>query len=227
VSQSGKKSVSAQLARRRRNKILILLAVVGLIVLIRVVHSGRRIEAFTGDDYQDFNGKTFLCVRVVDGDTIDIAAADPHRSTRRRNRTRIRMWGIDSPELAHHGRKEMYFAEQARQFAADLMLDRNVRLELVPRNTRGYYGRLLAYVYLPDGRMYNALALEKGYAYADHRFSHPRLRQFLDLERQARQQKRGLWRHVTADDLPHWYPKGRLKDVLQPVETRSAFAPGG
>ena len=217
-------SISEQLGRRRRNRILVLLAVVVLIVVARLAYKDQLLSGGSGDDYLDYNGKTFRCVRVVDGDTIDIDVYDRHGPAGRRGKTRIRMWGMDTPELARTGRGEMYFADQATDFATDLMLDKIVRLELVQGYTRGYYGRLLAYVYLPDGRMYNSLAVQQGYAYADHRFEHPRRQEFLDIERRARLGRRGLWVKVTRDDLPGWYPKGRLKDLSKSKSTGGAPA---
>lgn len=209
----GGASISQQLGRRRRNRILVLLAVVVLIVVARLAYKDQLLSGDSGDDYLNYNGRTFRCVRVVDGDTIDIDVYDRHGQPGRRGRTRIRMWGMDTPELARNDRGEMYFADQATDFATDLMLDKTVRLELVQGYTRGYYGRLLAYVYLPDGRMYNSLAIQQGYAYADHRFKHPKRQEFLDIERHARLGRRGLWAKVTKDDLPRWYPKRRLKGL--------------
>jgi len=208
-------TISQQLAARRRKKILIVLAAAVVLLLARAAYKGQSQQRLTGNDYHDYHNKTFLCIRVVDGDTIDIAARDHHGPAGRRNRTRIRLWGIDTPEVARKGRREMYFAGQASKFAIDLMLDKIVRLELIENDTRGYYGRLLAYVYLPDGRMYNRLAVEQGYAYADHRFKHPMRQKFIDLERQARRARRGLWTSVTKNDLPKWYHKSRLKDFFK------------
>jgi len=85
--------------------------------------------------------------------------------------------------------------ERVRYIGMDrkLVEGRKVRLEFdVERRDR--YGRLLAYVFLEDGRFVNAELLKEGYAqlltippnvkYVDL---------FVGLQRQAREAKRGLW----------------------------------
>ncbi len=57
------------------------------------------------------------------------------------------------------------------------------------------YGRTLAYVYLEDGTFVNASLVEHGYAMVmtfPPNVKHEAL--FLRLQREAREQKRGLWR---------------------------------
>ncbi len=214
---SKKKGKSRSLASQYRNKKfrrrLIWLAVILCIIGLRFVSFNRR-SSFKNlpiNDYERYHNRVFTCVKVIDGDTIDIDVPDP-KSRRYQRFTRIRMWGIDTPEIAHYGHKAMYFGYEAAEFARKLLAGKKVRLELVKGRTRGYYGRLLAYVYLPDGRMYNRLAIEKGYAYADYRFKHPYLKEFLKLEEQARRKRVGLWAGVSPKDLPHWYRKSKLKE---------------
>ena len=47
---------------------------------------------------------------------------------------------------------------------------------LLPHRTRDKFGRLLNYVYLPDGRMLNRVLIEEGPGFADPRFNHPHIR---------------------------------------------------
>ena len=56
------------------------------------------------------------------------------------------------------------------------------------------YGRLLAYVYLPDGQMFNETLLEEGYAQVatfPPNVKYQKL--FLKAQREAREANRGLW----------------------------------
>jgi micrococcal nuclease len=55
------------------------------------------------------------------------------------------------------------------------------------------YGRTLAYIYLEDGRFVNAEIIKQGYGFAYTRFPFKFLEQFRQLEREAREAKRGLW----------------------------------
>jgi len=170
--------------------------------------------AVSGDDIDRYNGQTFSCVKVLDGDTVHIGLSDP-KAKKPQAYTIIRLWGIDTPEISHFGKPTMYYGYEAAAFARKLMAGKPLRLELVPGYTRDKFGRLLAYIYLPDGRMYNALALDQGYAYAETRFKHPRKKEFLDREARARDAYLGLWAGVKPADLPHWYPPSRLSDFWE------------
>jgi micrococcal nuclease len=148
-------------------------------------------------DYQKYSGQAAMVVRTVDGDTLDVDIPDdPHQHTR------IRLWGVDTPETVRPNAPIDHFGPEASRRTGELSLHRTVRLELVPADTRDKHGRLLAYVFLPDGRLLNALLVEEGFGYADPRFDHPRKREFARLHDQARRQGRGLWKDVRPTDLP-------------------------
>ena len=55
------------------------------------------------------------------------------------------------------------------------------------------YGRILAYVYLDDGIFVNAEIIKQGYGLAYTRFPFKHLEEFRQLEREAREARRGLW----------------------------------
>jgi endonuclease YncB( thermonuclease family) len=152
------------------------------------------------DDFSRYHAKTFTVVKVVDGDTLDIDVPDDEYDC-----TRIRLWGIDTPETKSTKYGVMYFGPEAAQFATELVLGEDVTVYLDEGNrTRGKYGRLLAYVKLPDGRFLNEALVVEGYAYADLRFRHGLYNRYKQLEAVARRQKKGLWEHVTREQLPEW-----------------------
>lgn len=137
---------------------------------------------------------------MVDGDTLDIDAFDGDKPT-----TRIRLWGVDAPEVAHSRTPDMYFGPQAVAFAERTLGGRSVHVVLSPGRTRGKYGRLLAYVFLErGGRMFNEMLLEEGYGYADWRFEHPYQDRFEAMEKAARKAGAGLWAEVSLDRMPGW-----------------------
>ena len=118
--------------------------------------------------------------KVTDGDTIRVSGIGP-----------VRLIGIDTPEV--YGEAEC-FGREASAFAESLLpLGTRVRYR-VGVEDRDRYGRLLAYVWLPDGRMLNRVMIEAGYAqpltippnvaFADV---------FRDGARAARQAGLGLW----------------------------------
>ena len=153
-----------------------------------------------GSDYERYHGKTFRVARVVDGDTIDIAAPDRGKPT-----TRVRLWGVDTPETKRRDTPVQHFGPEATAFTKSACQDRQVKIELEPHTTRGTYGRLLAYVILPDGTMLNRELVRQGFGYADPRFPHRLKPEFLSLQNEARQQRRGLWKDVRRKDLPSYW----------------------
>lgn len=154
-------------------------------------------------DLEKYHAKTFRVVSVVDGDTIDIDVPDGEYE-----HTRIRLWGIDTPETKNPKRGVMYFGPEAAEFTKEAALGREVRIYLDEGNrTRGYYGRVLGYVQLGDESFLNEVLVSEGLAYAELRFRHSLYNKYKQLESAARGQKKGLWREVTREQLPEWLQK--------------------
>ena len=152
------------------------------------------------DDGTRYHDESFVVVNVVDGDTVDIDVPDRSHPV-----TRIRLWGVDTPEVAQGDKAGMYFAAQASAYARETLLGQRVHVALSPDKSRDKYDRLLAYVLLErGGRMFNEMLLEEGYAYADVRFAHHYSRQFRTLEKRARKAGVGLWAGVTREQMPEW-----------------------
>ena len=152
-----------------------------------------------GDDVTRYDNHEARVVHHVDGDTFDVDIPDTrqHRPT-----TRLRLWGVDTPETVRPGQKVDHFGPQASALTDELTTGKTVRLHILARHARDKYGRLLAYVDLPDGQMLNRVLVERGYAYADPRFSHPYRREFESLMSNARHDRRGLWAAARESDLP-------------------------
>ena len=150
-------------------------------------------------DLEKYGEKTFTVVKVVDGDTLDIDIPDVNH-----NHTRIRLWGVDSPETQSQYSSVMYFGPEGAEFAGKSVLGRQVTIYMEEHRSRGKYGRLLAYVQLPDGRFLNEVLLTEGFAYADLRFRHSLYRRYEQLQASARRQKKGLWEKVRREQLPEW-----------------------
>jgi micrococcal nuclease len=151
-------------------------------------------------DLARYHGGTFTVTRVVDGDTLHIAAPDGDHPT-----TKVRLLGIDAPETGDEAQGPMYYARDATEFAQQAARGRPVTVYLDEGGrSRGNYGRLLAYVELPDGRFLNDVLLLEGYAYADLRFRHSRYQKFQQLQTVARSLRKGLWAGVSREQLPSW-----------------------
>jgi endonuclease YncB( thermonuclease family) len=195
------------MSRRRRNIIVIFCLLTAAIFiwldhspanhkLQQPVESENQVLSY---DFQKYHGKTFAVANVVDGDTIDIDIPDCKHQT-----TRIRLWGIDTPESNHPQKGVCYFGPQAAEFATTTVFGKQVTVYLEKHRTRGKYGRLLAYVQLPDRRFLNEVLLSEGFAYADLRFRHSFYQNYKQLEASARSRNKGLWQNVTHDQLPEW-----------------------
>jgi micrococcal nuclease len=126
---------------------------------------------------------TVTVTRVVDGDTIDISPSVEGRS-------RVRLIGMDTPEV-HFGTQP--YGPEASAFAKRELEGEEVGLELDVQKIDPY-GRLLAYVYLPDGQMFNETLLREGYAQvATFPPNVKYVDRFLEAQREAREGNRGLW----------------------------------
>ena len=181
--------------RRNATTLAAVIAISALIVCERTVQG-----PIQGGDRSRYHDRAFRVVHVVDGDTLDIDVPDADKL-----KTRVRLWGVDTPELARGGRREMHFAKTAKEFAEQSLEGKEVNVVLVPEKSRDKYGRLLAYVYCErGGRMFNEMLLEEGFAYADPRFAHPYKKQFESTENRARKRSVGLWSGLTLDQMPAW-----------------------
>ena len=196
------------MSRRRRTGIIVL-CMLAIVVFVRLDYSHIRSkrqsqpksdEQAKANDFQKYHTKTFTVVNVVDGDTIDIDIPDGQYE-----HTRIRLWGIDTPETKNPNVGVMYFGPEAAEFAKKLVLGKSVTVYLDEgNNTRGKYGRLLAYVKLPDAGFLNEILLTEGFAYADLRFRHSLYNKYKQLDASARSLKKGLWEKVIREQLPEW-----------------------
>lgn len=159
---------------------------VALVAVIGVRLAGRGTRTEPGGEI------TAVCERVVDGDTIKLIGGE-----------RVRYTGIDTPETVHPNKPVEPFGRAASDYNRELVEGRRVRIELDVQE-RDRFGRLLGYVYVrgDGGELFvNAELVRAGFARVS---THPpnvrHAEDFLKLEREARDQQRGLWSPV--DDGP-------------------------
>ena len=145
--------------------------------------------------------------RVVDGDTVVVRLADGSEET-------IRLLGVDTPEVEAENTPDEYegvpesaagreclrsYGDRASEFVHTALQGREVRIGYDPNEERrGYYGRLLAYIYV-DGDQFNARLVADGWARVYDSDITERDR-YLGLERRAQTDRRGLW--ACADGTP-------------------------
>jgi endonuclease YncB( thermonuclease family) len=176
--------------------------VVGIALLLAVAVAWVRLTRPGGSDFDRYHNRSFTCLRVIHGDSLEIAARDGRRAT-----TRVRLLGVDAPK-ARVGEEPLYFSAEAEAFVRARVEGGTVRVVLPPDRTRDHYGRLLAYVY-PGGSddMLNEKLITTGHVYADPRFPHPWKERFIVLEERSRKRGEGLWQEVRPEQMPAWrYP---------------------
>lgn len=178
--------------KRRRWYVVVTLGAAALLVLAD--RGGLLLD--TGDDLARYDGRAFVVTRVIDGDTLEVDARDGDGRY-----TRVRLWGVDTPEMARRDppRPAEPYAQAASEWTRRLAFGQTVRLTLEPHRLRGTYGRLLAFVELPDGTLLNESLLMAGLARADGRWSHRHLKRFEQLEEGAREAGVGLWTGSSSD----------------------------
>jgi micrococcal nuclease len=120
-------------------------------------------------------------VRVVDGDTLLLDGDE-----------RIRLIGVDTPESVDPRRPVQYFGKEAAAFTRRTAEGRRVRLAY-DQERKDRYGRTLAYVFFDDGTFLNAEIIRQGYGHAYTRFPFRYAEEFRAYEREARENRRGLW----------------------------------
>ncbi len=179
----------------RLSRTVALAVLLGLLVVLALI--GRDRQSPQSGDFHRYNNKQFQVYRVIDGDTIDLNTPDANQSY-----TRVRLWGVDTPETKAPGKPVAYFGREATTFTERMVASRTVSIELEGEKTRGKFGRLLAFVYTDAGKMLNEELLRSGHAYADGRWRHRFYFRFGQIENQARKNKRGLWLNVKAQDMP-------------------------
>ena len=203
----------------RRTRLVALVGVVLLVVLAGCTGSPvdepatpkesttESTEPTTTPDAVDGESVTVTVTRVIDGDTMEIEYANGTEDT-------VRLLGVDTPETTlsrvspdeftgipdtTEGRDHLFnWGERATTLAEDELEGTQVQMVFDPdSDRRGYFGRLLVYLYV-DGENFNERLLAEGYARMyDSQFS---LREeFAAVEQEAQASNVGLWESEGSD----------------------------
>lgn len=142
---------------------------------------------------RSFDRQTAVVTHVADGDTIDVDFDDPEPPVR------VRLLGVDSPEL------DSPFGRTAASYTAARSKGARVTIRLDDlQSTRDKYGRLLAYVYLPNHELLNNSLVRDGHAFVYRPKRCDFSSMFESSENQARTGKRGMWKTMTIAEMPEW-----------------------
>ena len=150
--------------------------------------------------FSSFAKDAATVVRAVDGDTLEVALNGRHE--------KVRLIGVDTPEVfesqklhrdvarTHQDEKTIQaLGKRASEFTKSLVhTGDQVELEY-GQEPRDKYHRVLAFVWLADGRLLNEVIICEGFGNALTRypFRTDYMERFRACERQAREGEKGLW----------------------------------
>jgi micrococcal nuclease len=129
----------------------------------------------------------YKVIKIVDGDTFDVSVSG--RSER------VRLIGVDTPELVDPRKPVQCFGREASNKTKEILTGKKVKLESDPtQGDKDKYGRLLRYVFLEDGTNFNKLLISEGFAHEyTYNLPYKYRDEFLAAEKFARENKLGLW----------------------------------
>ena len=129
-----------------------------------------------------------------DGDTLKLT-----------DRRVVRLAGIDTPELGCKKDPPQYHARASRDLLNNLAKGKKIHLYGTGEESKDRYGRITAEVLLDDGRSLNEIMVREGAAFVyPHKGQDPELlERLLSLQRQAIQQRKGMWEHLLSLPVAH------------------------
>ncbi|EAK2208126.1 thermonuclease [Campylobacter upsaliensis] len=176
------------LKRILKAKKLSLSLVVAIIALFFSLNQSLSFNAFLPQDFKEQNLEKELTgkvSKVIDGDTIELLAKTSKENPYNHiTKLKIRLYGIDAPEL-----KQAY-GKEAKEFLSALVLKQEVSLII---ENKDKYDRFVGTLFL-KGQDINKEMVKNGYAHAYESFS----KKYLAEQADAKMFKLGLWQDEKA-----------------------------
>ena len=177
-----RESATDNYLRSRKHRRLILCAAFAVFVgSVIAAHAG--LLGQNGDDWSQFNHKTFQIASIPSGDSVVI-------STRGDGQQTIQLLGVVGTSQSREWLKERAQGQ------------RGTFLLQIPQ-TRDAKHHLLAYLFV-DNQNLNVEVVRTGFAYADRR-SKCEMDGLIDpAEGEARKKQRGIWANLKFEQMPQW-----------------------
>lgn len=159
-----------------------------LIIAGLMIYRGVSMQSTPPAQAQPTSLGTYRVLKVVDGDTIELKVDGRNQ--------RIRLIGMDTPEVVDPRKTVQCFGREASAQGHKLLEGQTVRLEYdVQVGERDKYGRLLGYVFLPDGTNYAEKMIRDGYAheYTYQSQTYKYQATYKQAEAEAQSANRGFW----------------------------------
>jgi micrococcal nuclease len=153
------------------------------------------LKKITGPENSKYH---FTVLKVYDGDTIQVSGLDLI--------FKVRLAGIDAPEIGYKGRKSQSYSQKSRKHLARLLEKNKVALK---SHGLGGYGRQLAEVFV-DNKNINLEMIKAGLAevYQGKKPKNLDTRLYLETEARAKSAKKGMWRQGKSYQSPlQWRKK--------------------
>ena len=148
---------------------------------------------------------------VYDGDTIKIEFD-------KKNSRKIRLIGIDAPEIGQTEEEELFQAQISKRFTFSHLYRERVKLTF-DRELEDKYGRLLAYVWTEKQGLFNKFILNEGFAaaYLHFPFREDYRQDFEKAEKEARRLEKGLWGGPDYAEIPASEAGNHLGQVVSVI----------
>ncbi len=177
-----------------------------------------------GANTKVMNSELYSVIRVVDGDTIHINIDGKTE--------KVRIIGLDTPEVHHPSKPIQCFGREASQKMKDLINGKQIRIEQDPTQAeRDKYGRLLLHIFTAEGENIAYKMISEGYAHEyTYRIPYKYQNQYKKAQKTAEQSDLGLWSPNTCNGntkKPAYTPpkpKPQPKPVYKP-KSKSTYKP--
>lgn len=151
-------------------------------------------------------------LHVIDGDTLDVQIVTSGRQTER-----VRLIGVDAPELHSSDSRQMMLGRRSAEFLRTLIEGEMITLEAGPAERDGY-GRFLAYATTAQGDGLQEILLREGMASVYLRFQFAKEAEFIGYQREAQEANAGMWGVMGVNPSPILATVASLPERLQEVQ---------
>ncbi len=181
---------------RRRATLITTILTAAICAAVSLIYT--QTKAFKLPELPAITPGFYAVTHVTDGDTIEVNMDGKAE--------KVRMIGVDTPETKKPNAPVQCYGPEASDFAHKTLTGKSVRLEADPNDdNRDRYGRLLRYVYLQDGSLFEEALISQGYGFAYVSFPFNKKSEFSKLQDSARAANIGVWARCTPkQDGDRW-----------------------
>lgn len=111
-------------------------------------------------------------------------------STKEGLKLKLRLAGIDAPEVSHGKKKGQFFGKESKEWLNNAVKNQNLKVEILGSDP---FGRYLAVLWKSDSNI-NKKCIEEGMAYAYSKIDNAETKKWaMEAQKFAEKNKKGLW----------------------------------